>query len=625
MRLSSRRQFISGADLQGHARDLLASVLGVDLRTLALFRIAVATMVIADLVMRSRDLTAHYTDQGIVPRVALLGEFGGGGLPSLHLMSGSAKVEALLFIIAGVIALAMLVGYRTRLATIASWILLLSLQARNSAISQGADLLLRLLLFWGMFLPLGARFAIDAALDRRVDDEPNPYFSMATMALLLQVMSVYFFTALLKTSRVWIPDGTAVFYALHIDYLATPFAVWLRQFRPLLQTLTYYVWTLELIAPILVFFPVFTTRIRIAVMALLIAMHIGFFLCMEIGIFPFVSITSLLVLTPGAVWDWLDARWQTSERRGLQIYYDQPCGFCLKVCLILRTMLVLGDTPIRPAQGEPGILRELQQHNSWVVVDYDGTHHVRWQAVALVFRRSPILWPIGMLFGSRAFRAVGEWIYATIARNRGRLGDWSAVTLPYREQSIHPAPIANAIIAALAILIVFTNIRSRPGAQIHLPGFAEGILGTLRLSQKWEMFAPAPSRIDGWYVVRGVTADGQPVDVLHDRPGEPDFGRPEYLSHEYETYRWRKYLIALKNDDHAKYRPYYAKYVCSTWNARHPRSERLDKIDVYFNREIITLAEGPRPVDRELLIAYSCAPAASERAEPDAGSRTDSF
>jgi hypothetical protein len=118
---------------------------------------------------------------------------------------------------------------------------------------QGGDMLLYLLLFWGIFLPLDARFSIDAALNEDAQKAPNAFFSMATMALLVQAMCVYTFGALLKTSPVWIPDGTAIYYALHIDYIITPFGRWLGQFGPLLQFLTYYVWSLELVAPLIMF------------------------------------------------------------------------------------------------------------------------------------------------------------------------------------------------------------------------------------------------------------------------------------------------------------------------------------------------------------------------------------
>ena len=59
----------------------------------------------------------------------------------------------------------LVLGWKTRFATIASWVLLLSLQNRNTMILSGEDNLALLLLFWGMFLPLGARYSVDSALD----------------------------------------------------------------------------------------------------------------------------------------------------------------------------------------------------------------------------------------------------------------------------------------------------------------------------------------------------------------------------------------------------------------------------------------------------------------------------
>jgi len=160
----------SNDDAQVHSRAPVFSwtplriVFGCDLRTLALFRINLALLILADLVMRSRDLVAHYTDDGILPRADYLGILN-GAVSSLHFISGSAWIEALLFMLAALVALALLAGYRTRLATFVSWLLLLSLQNRNHMILQGGDMLLLLLLFWGLFLPLGARFSVDRALD----------------------------------------------------------------------------------------------------------------------------------------------------------------------------------------------------------------------------------------------------------------------------------------------------------------------------------------------------------------------------------------------------------------------------------------------------------------------------
>ncbi len=614
---------VRGLHLATRCMSTIRTIFGIDLRTLALFRVSLATMVITDLVLRARDLRAHYTDAGMLPRAALLGDIGQWGY-SLHLASGSAAIQAGLFVVAGLVALSLLVGYRTRLSTVVSWFLLLSLQARNPGIVQGADLLLSLLLFWGMFLPLEARFSVDAALNEQIQKAPDSYFSVATMALLLQCMSVYFFGALQKTAPTWIPDGTAVYYALHIDYLVTPFAIWLRHFPIFLQGLTYFVWGLELVAPLLMFSPLFHVPLRLLGLALLIGMHIGFALCLEIGIFPFVSITSLLAFIPGTVWKRLATRARAPGKLGVSIYYDEPCEFCRKVCLILRTFLLPRETPIRPAQGDPAIYRELQKHNSWVVVDRDGSHHFRWDAIALVFSRSLIFRPLGIVFGSRPLRRIGEKIYEAIARSRGSLGQWSAVALPYRERPIQPTRAANLIVAALIVLVLLNNLRSLPGHRFQLPVLAKDVSATLRLGQGWIMFAPSPSRVDGWYVVRGKTNTGAVVDVLHNRPGEPDWSRPIYLAREYATYRWRKFLMLLKNENGAKYRPYYAQYLCRTWNESRTREQQLAELTIYFNREIVPSEYQARHTQRVLVYEHTCS--APPGREPEvSGADTDSF
>jgi predicted DCC family thiol-disulfide oxidoreductase YuxK len=592
-------------DLLSRAVSKFVEIFGIDLRTLALFRVCLALIILIDLALRARDLTAHYSDNGVLPRAALLGDIG-QGFNSLHLISGSAKVQAMLFLLAALVALALMVGYRTRLATILSWLLLLSLQARNPALMQGGDMLLYLLLFWGIFLPLDARFSVDASLNEDAQKAPNAFFSMATMALLVQAMSVYTFGALLKTSPVWIPDGTAIYYALHIDYIITPFGRWLGQFGTLLQFLTYYVWTLELIAPLIMFSPVAHYRTRLIGITLLVTLHIGFFLCIYIGIFGLCSITSILAFTPGRLWDTIGQRLRTPERRGVTIYYDEPCAFCRKVCLILRTFLLLPETPILPAQNFAEIHREMQTHNSWVVVDHDGSHHVRFDAIVLVFRRSVLFSWVGRILALAPMRAIGERVYAWVARNRGELGRWSAVTLPYRNRPITPSATAQTVVGLLMLAVLVINLQSIHVIIPRLVEIADSVGESVRLSQGWTMFAPQPSRLDGWFVARGVTRDGRAMDVFRDRAGEPDWNRPESLEREHPTYRWERYRMFLVEPSHARYRPYYARYLCRVWNNNPSHTEKISTVQIYFNAELVPPNYISRRSDRELVVEETC-------------------
>ena len=60
------------------------------------------------------------------------------------------------------LAIALLIGWRTRPASLLSWFLLISLLARNPLIVGEGDRLLALLLLWAGFLPLGRHFSVDA-------------------------------------------------------------------------------------------------------------------------------------------------------------------------------------------------------------------------------------------------------------------------------------------------------------------------------------------------------------------------------------------------------------------------------------------------------------------------------
>ena len=562
------------------------TLFGCDLRTLALFRVSLALVLLTDLINRAEFLTAHYTDFGILPRTDAIAWLAPWRL-SIHLFNGSTFFQALLFIIAGLFALALLIGYRTRLATIVSWFLLLSLLNRNPILLQGGDTLLLLLLFWGMFLPLGARYSVDAALNPN-PPAPNAYFSVATLGLLLQCMSVYFFTALLKSGSEWIPQGTAVYYALHLDSFATPLGAWLAQFFPLLQLLAYFVWLIELIGPFLLFSPWFHLPLRLSVLFLLICMHIGFYLCLEIGLFPFISLTSLLTLTPGWVWDKLEQKWaQTKERQGIKLYFDQGCEFCRKTCLLLRTFLLLpATTPIQPAQQDPRISKILEENNSWVVQDHDGQEYIRWAAIVLVFRRSPLFWPLAYLFGSRLFRTLGDRIYYLIGNNRSALGRFTAVWLPYRSISVKLSDFFTVIVTALVIYMLFINLNNLPGSPLHkVPDPFGSLKQALRLNQRWDMFAPYPAKTDGWFVIRGELENDKLVDVYHGALEEPSWEKPEYISQDfYQDYRWRKYMLRLTANRYKDHVRYYGRYLCRLWNKTAAEGERLGQFKIYYNK-----------------------------------------
>ena len=318
-------------------RSAVDDVFGIDLRALATMRILLGTILLRDLWVRSYDLVAFYSDRGALPREAILERLDGTWRFSLHMMNGEWQFQAALFLINAVFAAMFLVGWRTKLANVVCWIFLISLHARGSIQLQAGDVVLRLLMFWSLFLPLGARASLDALQRPSLKHAAGRVVSVASAALAVQMASIYLFTAILKSGRPW-RDGSAVYYALSIDYFGKqPFCetvlstvpvidflgadthAWLvanvwptihPQVPWVVSVLTFSTVIWEWVGPFLLFVPFFRSPLRTFTVGSFIALHLGFFMGLEIGLFPWICIAAWVAFLPSAVWDrlgWTDA------------------------------------------------------------------------------------------------------------------------------------------------------------------------------------------------------------------------------------------------------------------------------------------------------------------------------
>lgn len=278
---------------------------GVDLRSLALFRVGLGALVLADLWIRSGDLARHYTDAGWLPLAALRDVPDPAWTWSPYHLSGSYAWAAALFGLNALLGLGLLVGYRTRGCNLGCWLLMLSLQERNPLVLDGADMMFRNLLFWGNFLPLGARFSLDARRDPALARAPVRVAGWASLALLMQPVMLYEFAAMTKVQPEWIVEGTGLYYALMLDQLVKPLGLWLLGFPRLLWVMNWGTLVWEYLGPLLFFSPWRTAQVRLLAMATFVALQAGFGQCIRLMLFPWVSTLSLVPLLPPEFWGWL--------------------------------------------------------------------------------------------------------------------------------------------------------------------------------------------------------------------------------------------------------------------------------------------------------------------------------
>jgi predicted DCC family thiol-disulfide oxidoreductase YuxK len=591
-------------------RARLAAVFGIDLRTLALFRAALGAVLFADLALRLADLRSFYTDWGVMPRDAAIA-FNGPYRISLHLANGTAGFALLMFLVEMLAAAALVLGWRARIAALLCFVLHGSLLNRDQMVLLGGDLLLVCLLFWAMFLPLGARWSVDAALARRPPPQKNQHLSWASAALLIQVMSVYFFSGYLKTGREWWPDGTAVDYALQLDQYALPLGVWLRENFPWLTTaLTYFVFFMQRWGSLLMFFPLFNAPLRFVLTLLFMAMHVGFLFTLALGTFPFVSLASLTALDGGWIWERLDARAQRRERRigphALRIYYDRDCGFCQKMCLLFKTFLILPRAEIAPAQDYPRARTLLEANYSWVIIDHDDRAWLKWPAYVLLLRRSPLFGWLGRLLQGSALVRPGNAVYDFVGRNRGFFGWLSARLLPLREVEFDSSRLTQWLAGLMLFVVLSWNFCTlgwlpRPYYAFLTPPFF-----LARIDQLWDMFAPFPSKEDGWFVLPAELDDGREIDLLHPERGAVSYDKPRSIAAEHRSIRWHKYHERIWSAQFAGQRANYSRWLCRSWNDGHRGGELLRTFKIVFMLEM-SVPRGQTPsIEQRVIWRWDC-------------------
>ncbi|MEE9335850.1 MAG: DCC1-like thiol-disulfide oxidoreductase family protein [Granulosicoccaceae bacterium] len=594
----------------------LKKVFSIDLRSLALLRVCLASLILLDLFLRTFDMATFYTDDGILPRSRWI-EFTNKFHFSIHAASGDLFWQILLFTLAAIFALGLLVGYRSKLMTLLSFIMLASLINRNQLITQAGDQLLVVMTFWALFLPIGARYSVDAALDPRYQQDPNnhlhspvqpqPYFSMASIAVIFQVLYLYFFTAILKTGAAWRVRFDAAFYAVSLEHFATPIGAWIRQFPGLLKLGTLFVLFVEFIGPLLVLLPKPWPVARIIGLLMLASLHLAFMFMLHIGLFPLIDFMSLTVLIPSAIWIWLAARRKPAAMDNIILYYDQDCGFCLKMVLVLRELLLSQHVKIYPAQNTPEIYAIMEGENSWVVQGANGKHYLHWNAMRHLFAQRWAFKPIALIMSIPPLMMLGNWVYRWVANNRNTMSNITASSLPWHTVKIKPTMVGQLIALYFFVGITVYNITGLPGLSKHRPDLINRSLQAVRLDQRWSMFAPFPMTISIYPQIQATLRNGDKMNLYPLTDSSPNWEPPTQLYSVYKSYRWRKFLGKIRSTSDNRVRAAYGDYLCRTRNKMSlQRPKHIGIFDIHFVSRHTNTNEQPKRIERKMAWRHWC-------------------
>jgi len=292
----------------------LKNLYGLDARALSLMRIAIALVLLLDLCIRASSLTAHYTELGAIPFNGVELSFWKAGYFSLFQFCDTYAFSLLVFILTGIVYLFLLTGYKTKLFTLLSWLLLTSLQNRNTLVLQGGDDLLRLILFWGIFLSWGNFYSIDSKTFRIAQHDKKKILSVSTIGYVVLLFSVYFFTGLLKNGAEWNSEGTALYYAMSLDQMTWPLGKMLLSHTSILKILTVAVRWFEMLVPFLLFIPFKNSLFRLLFVLGVAVFQIGISITMFVGLFYLIGLVTLIGLLPEDVMNWVDRKIKRQEK-----------------------------------------------------------------------------------------------------------------------------------------------------------------------------------------------------------------------------------------------------------------------------------------------------------------------
>ncbi len=290
----------SGGDLTTlprRAGGYLKDCVRVDTRTLAVFRVFVGLLILGDLFARSRNFEFFYSEAGVLPRDLAVRMSAENAFSFFHATTDSTLLLAL-FVVHALVAIQLILGYKTRIATLLAFLFVVSLDHHNPLVTSYADVLFRLLLFWAIFLPLGERWSVDAVLSDRPPRES--FVGIASAMILCQMVYMYVVNAYHKAqSELW-TGGEATPLVMGLDDMTYLLAPVVREFPTLLQygglTWYYMLWA----SPLLI---LLAGRLRVPFLLMFVGGHASFAMTVRIGAFAYVALAGLLLFVQTPVWE----------------------------------------------------------------------------------------------------------------------------------------------------------------------------------------------------------------------------------------------------------------------------------------------------------------------------------
>ncbi len=304
--------------------------------TLGLVRMAFGALAVAWTLSFSPDVFEFFGEDGI-SRHGDVGHYRW----SVFEIWTSDKVLLVGWIALLLAGIALTVGWKSRVAAIIVFVLIVSFDRRNPAVFNSGDMLVRIESFFVALSPSGAALSLDQR--RRTGD----FWSAQTRAqwpirlMQCQLSLIYLATVRAKLAGTTWPDGTAVSYALQLwDMQLLPVPAFIKTNALLMNLATWGTLAVESAIPILVW----NRRLRPWVLGAGVLLHVGILLTMAVGFFTPAMFVLYLAFVPPETAERLVRRLRRNGRSEItpETHEESGSGGRLPAC---------GDTTHSPRIG----------------------------------------------------------------------------------------------------------------------------------------------------------------------------------------------------------------------------------------------------------------------------------
>ncbi len=626
----------------------IKNIFSLDLRTIALVRVMLAILAIIEFFHRIPLVDTFYSDRGILPRFVILENFSIPWKMSLLFINGESAFSIILLIVGIIAGFLMAIGLHTKKSQWIVWIILLSFHGRFPDANHGGDNLLRILLFIMLFLPTAKVYSVDHTLTKfyELNDndlpENNLWFDSFTLFWFIQIFVMYGFTFYYKWDPVWFKSLDSVYYALNLELFTTSLGMKIKDSLIAMKVMSFFAFWLEGIGPLFLLIPWKNLYWRYLSILSFISLHTGIWLTLILGNFPIACIILWIMVIPAHFWELCIKYNEKKIKSHITLYYDEDCGFCKKICLILKDLLLIHRITIKPHQSNDNAKNLLSLNHSWVL-EIDGNYHQKFLVLILMLKNSHLFlfrWIGIFLFWIKANKLFGDKLYTVVSHKRQFMGkilntirfQSTLSKSNFKATKINFKNYLGIFFVTLTILWNLEGTQSIPWLDLKSP--LNEIVFSLQLNQQWNMFAPKPMRNDGFLTSIGTFENGVQWDVVNDEQAfikdhqiqanyfydgkskiyeyihnEMKLVKDKKFSDYYPNSQMRKFVLNMYNGESEKdeniHRLWFARSICRKYQA-----QKLKTFKLYFLRDLTpppqkNLAENNK-LDQHYLWEHFC-------------------